>query len=373
MAINLVSLIMDCLTPDMIGRIGSALGLDRTRVQSAVNSAVPSMLAGFSNVAAQPGGAQRLADAAMDQTGTLEGFSRMLGTPNQSSLIESGSQMLSSLLGNRDQNALTAAIGRFTGIGQGASGSLLGMLAPVVMGMITRQLGAGVDPKGITNLLAGQKDNIAAALPAGLANQLTGTGLLDSIGGAARTAAAATSDTLRSSASMARSVVSDSARRAAGTSPSANWLYWLIPVAAAVALVVYLMARPSDQIAKTDTTTGQQSGTTGQTVTTASLGIDKQVSDTIAGLRTTLGGINDAASAHAAVPKLQEAAAQLDTINGLSARLSDDQKKVVASMVNPTMPALNQMFDRVLAIPGASEELKPSVDALKAKLAQLAA
>jgi hypothetical protein len=61
MAINLVSPVMDFLTPDMIGRISSALGLDRSAAQSAINSTVPSLLAGFSNVAAQPGGAQKLA------------------------------------------------------------------------------------------------------------------------------------------------------------------------------------------------------------------------------------------------------------------------------------------------------------------------
>jgi hypothetical protein len=132
----------------------------------------------------------------------------MLGKDDQSSLIESGSQMLSSLLGNQDQNALSRAIGRFAGIGQGATGSLLGMLAPVVLGTITRQLGPRVDPSRITDLLAGQKDNIAAALPSGFADQLAGTGLLDSIGGAARTAAAAGSETLWSSASAARAAES---------------------------------------------------------------------------------------------------------------------------------------------------------------------
>jgi hypothetical protein len=37
------------------------------------------------------------------------------------------------------------------------------------------------------------------------------------------------------------------------------------------------------------------------------------------------------------------------------------------------MPTLNQLFDKVLAVPGAPEELKPTVDALKAKLNALAA
>jgi hypothetical protein len=37
------------------------------------------------------------------------------------------------------------------------------------------------------------------------------------------------------------------------------------------------------------------------------------------------------------------------------------------------MPILNQLFDKVLAIPGVAEILKPVVDALKAKLVALAA
>jgi hypothetical protein len=40
MALNLVSLIMQFLTPDMIGRIASALGLDRSNTQTAIGAAV---------------------------------------------------------------------------------------------------------------------------------------------------------------------------------------------------------------------------------------------------------------------------------------------------------------------------------------------
>jgi hypothetical protein len=401
MAVNLVSLVMECLTPDTIGRIASALGLDRTNAQSAVGTAVPSLLAAFSNVAAQPGGAQKLADISSQRTGVLEGFSNMLGTGNQSSLIESGTQMLSSLLGSRDQNALSGAIGRFTGMGQSATGSLLGMLAPMVLGTISRQLGPRLDPGAISNLLAGQRDNIAAALPSGFANELGRAGLLDSLGGAARTAAAAAGGTMRASASAASSAA-DTAWRAGGTGVTAatpssmNWLYWLIPAAAVAALLIYLVGSTPEQVAqnkpveppaktveqsKTVTqnrpaepsTTVGQNGTVGQAMTTASLEVNKQVTDTITGLRTTLGGINDAASAHAALPKLQEASAQMDKINGLTGQLSPDGKKALTSVISPTMPALNQLFDKVLAVPGAAEELKPTIDALKTKLAALAA
>jgi hypothetical protein len=242
------------------------------------------------------------------------------------------------------------------------------MLAPVVLGTITRQLGPRVDPSRITDLLAGQKDNIAAALPSGLADQLAGTGLLNSLGGAARTAAAAGSETLWSSASTARAAVSDTARRAAGASAPGNWLYWIAPAAVIAALLIYLVARPPEAITQQGGPTGQPVETTGKAVATANLDINKQVTDTISGLRTTLGGITDAASAHAALPKLQEAAAQMDTLTGLSGQLPAEQRKAVASLVTPTMAPLNELFDKVLAVPGASEELKPTVDALKAKL-----
>src|SRR5215471_8953975 len=185
MAVNLVSLIMQFLTPDMIGRIASALGLDRNNTQTAIGAAIPGLLAGLSGVAAQPGGAQKLVDTVRQQTGALGSFANMIGASGQSSLIEKGSQILSSLLDGRDQTALAGAVGKYAGLGQNASGSLLGMLAPIVMGTIGQEQGTrSLDAGAITSLLSSQKDNIAAALPAGFANLLGGTGLLDSLGGA---------------------------------------------------------------------------------------------------------------------------------------------------------------------------------------------
>src|SRR5215831_7048980 len=208
MAINLFSLVMQFLTPDMIGRIATALGVDRNIAQAAVSAVVPALLAGFSKTATQPGGAQKLVDAARQQTGTLGNFANMLGTGGQSSLIENGSQMLSALLGGQGQNSLAQAVAKFAGLNQGSVNSLLGMLAPVVMGTIgqQRQQGRALDASGITNLLSSQKDNIAAALPAGLSDLLGGTGLLDALGDAAQSARAAGSEAARVAASTVRAV-----------------------------------------------------------------------------------------------------------------------------------------------------------------------
>jgi hypothetical protein len=54
-------------------------------------------------------------------------------------------------------------------------------------------------------------------------------------------------------------------------------------------------------------------------------------------------------------------------------QLSTSQRTVLAGLINPVMPALNQLIDRVLAIPGVAEIIKPTIDTLKAKLAVLAA
>jgi hypothetical protein len=190
--------VMESLTPDLIGRIASAVELDRNKAQFAIRSAVPALLAAFNDTATQPGGAQKLADAAGQQTSTLRNFVRVHASGAQSSLFEEGSRMLLSLVGARNQNALTEAIATFTGLEQGATGSLLGLLAPIVMGTIAKQQGTrSLDANGIANLFASQKDNIADALPSGLVSMLSGTGLLNSLSGASRTATTASNEAMR--------------------------------------------------------------------------------------------------------------------------------------------------------------------------------
>jgi len=363
MATNLVSLAMQFLTPDMVGRIATALGFDRNKVQSAISGAVPALLATFNDVATQPGGAQKLADAARQQTGSFGNLASLLAAGDQSSLLDKGSQLLSSLVSGQNQNALIGAITKFTGLGQGASGSLLEMLAPIVMGTIGQhQSAAGaLNANGIANLFASQKDNIAAALPSGFDKLLSGTGLLSSLGDAARTATAAGSEATRTATSAARAVGDTGQRAASAAAASSNWLYWLVPIAAAVALAVFFAARPTEQVV-------QQGMKQAENLVPGGADIGKQISTSIASVRTTLDGVSDVASAQAALPKLQEVTAQIVKTGGAVGQLTAEQRKAIAAVINPLMPAVNQVCDKVLAIPGVAEVLKPSVDTLKARL-----
>jgi hypothetical protein len=99
--------------------------------------------------------------------------------------------------------------------------------------------------------------------------------------------------------------------------------------------------------------------------------IGKQLGDNFSSLRTSLAGITDVESARAALPKLQEATAALEKVNGMVPQLSAEQRLSVSGLVTPAMAAINQLFDKALAIPGVGDVLKPTVDNLKIKLADL--
>jgi hypothetical protein len=355
---------MKFLTPDMIGRLAGALGLSRNDTSSALEAAVPGLLAALAGVATKPGGPQKLVDAAKQQTGTLDKFASMLGTSGQSSILEQGSQMITSLLGSRDQNALANAVGQYTGLGSAAGGSLLGALAPVVMGTIAKQQGA-LNAGSIANLIAGQKDNIADALPSGFGRMLSGTGIIDSLGDAAKRTVGAGNEAARAAAASVSRTVDDT-RRSAQAVPSSNWLLWAIPALAVAALLLWLFARPTQQVV-------QQGVNTAQSLMVGGIDLGKQVTDSLNSLRSTLTSVTDPASAEAALPKLREATSQIDKVSGMLGQLSDAQRKVIAGLVSPFMSTLNQLFDKVLAIPGVGEVIKPTIDTLKAKLATLTA
>ena len=364
MATNLVSYIMQFLTPDLIGRIAATLGLDRNDTQTGVAAAVPALLAALGGVAAKPGGAQNLVDTIKQQSSVVENFGSMIATGNPSSFVDKGSSLLMSLLGSSDQSSLVGAIGSFARLGHSGGSSLLGMLAPLVMGLIGKQIGPRLDVGSLSNLFASQKEQIAQALPPGMSNLLGGTGLLDSLSSTAGYATTAAEQASRATTAAARSV-GTSAHRGMG-SATPNWAYWAIPAIVIAGLLWYLLADRSPQVAQVPTVPAQT-----QSLVVGGVDVGKQIGDSLGQLRTSLAGITDAASASAALPKLQEATAQIDKVAGMVRQLPADQRQVADGLVASSMTAINQLFDKVLAIPGVAEVLRPTIDSLRTKLADL--
>ena len=226
----------------------------------------------------------------------------------------------------------------------------------------------GVDIGSLTSLLASQKEQIAQALPNGLGELLDRTGLSSGLESARRATTAAAPGQFTQYTPPPRE--RERADRDA-TFGIPNWAYWALPLLALSGLLWYLLGRPAqhEQVAQEPAPPVQQSQS--QSVTVGGVDIKNTIGDSITDLRTSLQGITDVASARAALPKLEAARTQIDKVSNLVGQLTPDQRKVVAAVIAPAMPAINRLTDKVLEIPGVGDVLRPTIDPVKTKLADL--
>src|SRR5688572_24283765 len=133
------------------GQLAGRLGISESTAQSAVQLAVPLILAALARNASQPQGAQELHQAVTaDHDGSiLDQLSTYLGNPQSAN----GAGILGHVLGGQ-RPAVENNLAQATGLDQGSAGSLLEMVAPLVMGAVGReQQQNGLDPEGLSQLL----------------------------------------------------------------------------------------------------------------------------------------------------------------------------------------------------------------------------
>jgi hypothetical protein len=379
MATNLVSVVMQFLTPDMIAKIASVLGLDRNVAQKAITGAIPALLASLADVASTPNGARQLTNTLTQQSATLDSLKNLIGGSGQNLLQESGTNMLSGLFGGGTLDTMAQTIGKFAGIGEGTSKSLLGMLGPLVLSALgQQQRSAGLDASGLASLLTSQKDQIAAAIPSGLASQLSAAGLIDGATESLRSGAAAASAAGGRVAEASERTISE-ARQAASAAASRSavpqWPYWLVAAVVLGGLVWFALGRSWEdtvaQVPPTRTAT-ETVGKAPADLTVGGMNLANQINASVGSIRSVLPGITDAASAEAALPKLREATAQLNEVSTRAAQLSPEGKSTLVMLIVGATPAINQMCDKVLATPGAGAIAKPAIDELRGRLDALA-
>ena len=384
MAVNLMGLLEQLLgSSEVLSRLGSLIGLGPDKTKTAVGAAVPAILAALVSLVQKPAGRDQLATAVRNQDpGVLDNLSGMLSGGREKSLIDSGSSVLTSLFGGGPVGSLAGAIGRFAGLNQGSATSLLGALAPVVLGALGReQRSQGLDGQGLARLLNDQKDSIAHALPSGLASELGATGLLEGISDrlgegvstAARTARADAARTASVAASTAGPAVSAERQR---TSGGGSWLRWLIGLLVLLALIwlawQYLF-RPRVEETVAPTTPPATVGEPAQNLVVGDVNLGQEVTNVFESATAALNDVTDAASAEAALPRLTEIDANLDRLGGLVGQLPAEGKSALAALINGALPELEALIARVSELPGVGAVIKPAADALVAKLQAMVA
>jgi hypothetical protein len=237
MAINLVSLVSQFLTPQLVGGLARALGVNEAVAQKLVAAAVPTILASLATAAAAPGGAQKVSDAVSNSDPDI--LSKLSGaiTGGNTRFLNEGGSLLGNLLGGGGLSSLTGALSQYSGAPQPATQSLLGTVTHAAVGTIGQQDPSNwSDPSAILSMLNSQKSAISAALPPELSKMLGASGLLAGLGGmaaATQTASSTVSSAATAASSTASSAASSAARSAEAAARSAQTAASRVPTAPA--------------------------------------------------------------------------------------------------------------------------------------------
>jgi outer membrane protein OmpA-like peptidoglycan-associated protein len=195
MNINLLDILKQIFGGEFTTLASRFLGESEANTKTAVTSMLPALLGAIVQKGSTPNGASSLFSAIDNPQvdASLAGnISRILGGGgNASSLVNTGSGMLSSLLGPK-ASPLAGALSSMSGISGASATSLLSLALPLILGALKKLVGEhGLNANSLTSLLGSQTKTLEGALDPRLSQAM---GIkLPSVGRAATAVAETTS------------------------------------------------------------------------------------------------------------------------------------------------------------------------------------
>lgn len=374
MSFNVIDLVTDQLKGPLLDQMTNVLGADGGNASDGLRAAVPSLLSGLTGAAQVPGGADKLFNAVQGQDdGLLGNLGSMLGS-DSGSVVNSGSNILGSLLGSGALGSLGSVLGKFTGMSSGGTSSLMGMLAPVILGVLKKQvMGGGLDSGGLASMLLGQKSNIMSAMPSGLGDQLSGVSGFSDISAKVGDAAGGVRDAASAGVSGVTNAAGDTVD--AAKSSGGGLMKFLLPLIG-LALLAWLAmkflggggAEDAVDSAK-DTASSAASSVAGDVDPEAFKGNLTGIFDSAS---ETLGGITDIDSATAAVPGLEELGGKVTGAADMFDKIPEAARGPLSGIATEGLGSLQPIIDKVMGIPGVGDILKPILDPILAALQGMA-
>lgn len=358
MATNLVELANAPFNEPVIRKISGILGTTETTTRSGLAAAVPSMVGGLVQQGSTPSGASALA-ATLDRydTRAADDLGASLDGQTSHDLMRSGSGMARNILGG-SLEAVTTAIGRASGMNKPAISSLLGLVAPVVMGALAKyKRSQGLDVNGLARFLGEQRSYVASALPAGVADALG----LDVGAGAARA----------HEYGRAQAGARERATEPAGQ-PRRSWARPALALLL-LALVVFLGWRMIGAGDRDETARAgdARQGTAREAAAPTTDVVTREVRSVLDGATSALSSVRDEASARAALPRLEAATTSVTELSGRVRTLPQSARDSVGQLVRTSLPNLRSQADRAMRNPGVHEVLSPAVERLTGELSKL--
>jgi hypothetical protein len=343
---NIVEAIKDQLSADLLGKLSSVIGTGEATTTKAVSGAVPTILSVLASIASSAGGADRLIGALRKfDAGSLGNLAEGLRSGNVKAVEEKGGDLLGSLLGGGALTSMVNILSQFTGLGSGSTKSLLSLIAPLVVGVISNHFkNVPLNPQALTSFFEEQKPNITRAMPAGLS--------LPNLQGLTSAAGA------------------EAAKVASGL-PA--WVLPAIAVGVVALLGWWFLSQQPAQAPVGEP--GPVADSVGPPTAKASLpdspDFVRELTKVYSTATETLTKVKDVPSAEAAVSDLKGLGSTLERITPLFDNLPETAKAAVAALQTKNLDPLKALIAKVLAITGVSEKLKPILDDLLARLSAI--
>ena len=350
MSMNMMEILKGQLGGMVAGQLGKAVGLDSKQAESGIGALLPTILGGLMKQSSTPEGANQLDKTLSGDDfdgGMFDNISDMFsGGGDTSSMSNMGGGLVKMIFGDK-VGAIADIVSRVTGMKSSSTTSLLGLLAPLVMSFLGKQKRSlGLDGGGMANLLMSQKDEVAKAMPSGMAGALglTDLGFQDSPAGAPARTPSAHPQPQTSGGGIGK---------------------FLIPLVILGALGFFgwkmLAGKVPDMKSATDTLGMSADDVTGN------------LTEVFDGYKETLSEITDVDSAKEAVPQMENLNEQLGGIAGMMDKLPAGIKDTVTGQLGSMIEPIKAMLDKVMAIPGVGPVLKPYVDGMLEKVGMLSA
>ena len=419
MSFNLVDLVKGQFGGPALGQLGTLLGEDNNKTEAALGAAVPGLLSGLTSAANADGGAS-LFDAVNKQDDSmLDNIGGLLTGGNSSSVMDQGSNMLSSILGGGAAGGLASAVAGLTGIGGRSSSGMMGLLMPIVLGIVKRKVfgggGFSQNAGGLLSLLNGQKDNVQAAMPSGFQNQLQSSGFMDQmsnfggglsnaagnvagsvgnaasntvgavgnvagnaagavgnaasgVAGAAGNVAGGAADAVGNVAGGAAGAVGSAASgvgNAAGNAASGGggFLRKFLPIAAIDAIALFglkLCTRGAPEVPDVSANI--------PAVEIGDVNVGDEIGSIFSGATSAVSGITDADSATAAVPALEDVSGKVDGLAGMWDKIPEAGRGPMSGLIGDNVGKLQPLIEKANELPGVGAIIGPVVGPLMEKL-----
>jgi heat shock protein HslJ len=168
---SLIDLVSSRMTSEVIQKLAGLAGISSTNAKRAIDALIPTQVYDLVSMSATEAGANRLLSLLKEQKGT-ESFAHVLlaGEALQSQ-AKAGDAMQSTVYDN-DLSRRIGSVASSIGIPPGATSSLMGMIMPVVVGILSREVRErGLDAAGLVNVLRRERETVECAMPAGLVNR----------------------------------------------------------------------------------------------------------------------------------------------------------------------------------------------------------